>query len=625
MITTGIIKEIAVNKGNFVGNAYRVELNIFQTPGDDNKNNYTYIANCSTMSGFYDSYEVGDKVFVGFLNNNKSLPVIIGKIYQGLKDESRSFANINSLKVRDRAELPKNTNIGGIDFSDKAYFFDNVNEIIRDKDLFVNSIQFKTGSDGAGLVYFDDFEGVLQSTLSPEVTMAFGVDTVLKIYNDTANDLVDGQVVYNSGNVSDTTAVKLAIANDHPIANNTIGVITEHILSHERGFISRRGYVGGLLIYLDDDDPDPANHTHFELNDALYLSPNNPGKFTRVKPSAPNFVTYIGYVNKLSSDDSTYDGQIYVDIRIIPISSDISYNNEIIIEEEKRLSSRNVQGAIDELQLDKADISMLSSNITLYHTLVDSDIPTYKKLVTSTTDPDFPVVATEVSSGAITGADQYIASAVSDAGIFVGNPGQINIFSISRVKKTYGNNNQNAEFFFRMYRREVDGTEHLVATSATTGVVSSTDWLVFNATALLNNGDFAETDRIVVKSYANVVGIPGGIFSYEFGGDTNPFRVLIPVPVSVIPNAEASAIITDISNFNTILSSDDTNVQAALDTLDNHTHPATAISLVPLDNIQATSVQEALYELDNEKLQKSQHDGAWIDSEGALNYYGQYG
>lgn len=72
MITPGIIREIGVNKGNFIGNAYRVELNIFQMPGDNDKNNYTYIANCSSTGGMYDSYEVGDVVYVGFLNNNKS-------------------------------------------------------------------------------------------------------------------------------------------------------------------------------------------------------------------------------------------------------------------------------------------------------------------------------------------------------------------------------------------------------------------------------------------------------------------------------------------------------------------------------------------------------------------------
>lgn len=557
MITTGIIREVAVNKGNFIGNAYKVELNIFQIPGDNDKKNYTYTANCIVPGGVYDSFNVGDKVFVGFLNNNKSLPLILGKIYQGVKDEARSIANLNALKVKSKAELPKNTTIGDIDFSDKEYFFDNVNEVIQDKDIFVDSIQLKTDNEGAGRITFDNFEGVAQISLSPNVTMALGVDTVLKVYNDTNDTLVDGTVVYRSGNINDTTKVQPAIANNHTISNNTIGVITEPIASNDYGFISRQGYVGGLLL-------DPAVYATDQI---LYLSPSVPGTFTNQKPVAPNFITQIGYVYKVSSDASTYDGQIYVDIIIIPISSDISYNNA-----NAHLDSQTVKGAIDELSLKKADISMLTSNISLFRTLVDSDISGYKKLVTSVHDTDFPTTATPVSSGAITTANQYIAGTVSLEGLFVGNPGQINVYSYGRVRKLSGNKNQNAEFFFRMYRRESNGTEHLVATSGSTATVTDKTWASFDASALLDNGEWGPTDRVVVKSYANYVGNPGGVFEYEFGGTENPFRIIIPVPVNVIPTPKAIGIITDISQFNTILSSDDTNVQHALETLDNHTH-----------------------------------------------------
>lgn len=118
MITAGIIREIGINKGNFIGNAYKVELNIFQIPGDDNKSNYTYVANCSTIPGLYDSYAVGDVVYVGFLNNNKSLPIILGKIYQGLDNKSNGKLQLKGLSVTGHTELSKNTFIGNIPFSD---------------------------------------------------------------------------------------------------------------------------------------------------------------------------------------------------------------------------------------------------------------------------------------------------------------------------------------------------------------------------------------------------------------------------------------------------------------------------------------------------------------------------
>ena len=51
--------------------------------------------------------------------------------------------------------------------------------------------------------------------------------------------------------------------------------------------------------------------------------------------------------------------EIYVDVVSVPVAADIIYDNEYIAEEDFRLS-KNVQGAIDELQLRKADIKRMS-------------------------------------------------------------------------------------------------------------------------------------------------------------------------------------------------------------------------------------------------------------------------
>lgn len=131
MITTGIIREIGINKGSFTSNAYKVELNIFQIPGDFNKNNYTYISNCCTIPGAYDSYVIGDVVYVGFLNNNKSFPIILGKIYQGLEDKSGSKFNLNSLNVTGDTKLSKKTKIGDINYEDLKKLIAEL-ELIKD-------------------------------------------------------------------------------------------------------------------------------------------------------------------------------------------------------------------------------------------------------------------------------------------------------------------------------------------------------------------------------------------------------------------------------------------------------------------------------------------------------------
>lgn len=118
MITTGIIREININSKNYKHNKYKVELNIFQVPGDTDKSNYTFEANCMVASGFSSVYNIGDKVYVSFLNNDKSYPIILGKIYQGLTDEYRGYGALTDLKVKTSARLPNDTHIGQYTYQD---------------------------------------------------------------------------------------------------------------------------------------------------------------------------------------------------------------------------------------------------------------------------------------------------------------------------------------------------------------------------------------------------------------------------------------------------------------------------------------------------------------------------
>lgn len=138
-----------------------------------------------------------------------------------------------------------------------------------------------------------------------------GVDTVLKVYNDTAAELIDGQVVYISGSVNQTPKVKLSRSNDYAKCEKTIGVITEPIPSQGVGFIIKEGFINNIII-------DPAIYTE---GDVLYLSPSNDGSFTKVKPIAPNFVVQVGFVSKVSSNNVTADGQMYVSIRFAPVGA----------------------------------------------------------------------------------------------------------------------------------------------------------------------------------------------------------------------------------------------------------------------------------------------------------------
>lgn len=139
MITAGIIKEINISSSTYIDNKYLVELSIFKLPGDQNSSNYTYRANCSVIPGFYYPYQVGDKVFVGFLNNEYSYPIILGKIYQGLEYQNRCKALLDSLEVSGTVKLSRSTNIGDISYEDLNNRFMDIDQL---KDKVDNIVKF---------------------------------------------------------------------------------------------------------------------------------------------------------------------------------------------------------------------------------------------------------------------------------------------------------------------------------------------------------------------------------------------------------------------------------------------------------------------------------------------------
>ena len=177
--------------------------------------------------------------------------------------------------------------------------------------------------------------------------------------------------------------------------------------------------------------------------------------------------------------------------------------------------------------------NQLPSNLNLFATNVSSDIATYFKLVTSIDDPDYNDTAVNIPTGAITTTGQFIAALATTANVLVGNPGIINLLTIGNVRRTSGSGT--AEFYYEVYHRTSGGTETLIATSSSTPPVSTAIYTEFLAAALLNNGVFLATDRIVVKYYADRIGSGSNPqYDFQFGG-ISPVRTTFPVPSSNIP------------------------------------------------------------------------------------------
>jgi hypothetical protein len=222
------------------------------------------------------------------------------------------------------------------------------------------------------------------------------------------------------------------------------------------------------------------------------------------------------------------------------------------------------QAQVDALLAEKADVAALSASITLYPTTAPSAVSGYFTMVTDITDVRYNDVAFNFDTGVISQQNQLLGSLATDENIFVGNPGVINVTTIGNIRKTAGNSNQFAEFFFRVFQRKADGNEIELAISETTGAVNPTTigYFEFSASALLNNGSFEATDRIVVKYYGNALNNSTvSRYDFQFGGAT-PVRTFLPVPVRVLQSAEKIFYNNDVSGLQA------ENVQDAVDALE---------------------------------------------------------
>ena len=113
MITKGIIKELPVGDNN----KYIVEIPIFSSAGmTKNDLDASYMeATLCYQPGILNSFNVGDVVFIGFEDNKKYKPIILGKLflYEDVND-NRGYALLQNLEVNGNSILSKDTSLGDI-------------------------------------------------------------------------------------------------------------------------------------------------------------------------------------------------------------------------------------------------------------------------------------------------------------------------------------------------------------------------------------------------------------------------------------------------------------------------------------------------------------------------------
>ena len=411
------------------------------------------------------------------------------------------------------------------------------------------SIQITGGVGQEGTFSWNSEDNTVDLQLN-DVTLQLGQELHYHVINQTGEQINNGEVVYVVGVSSNKLSVAPYSISMDVSGDLVLGVATEDIPDNEFGFVTRYGTVRDI------------NTSGFTVGAVLYALTGS--TYTDVTPTPPNRTILLGFVTK---EDAT-EGSISLKVNHERDGYEIKVNLS-----GSSLTSSNVQAALLELDSKKINVGALSSNIILYPTTGTSVVGGgYLRMVTDIDDPDYNTTPVDVSTGAISNlSGQLIASLASDEGLFVGNPGIINVTTLGNIRKVSGN--RDAYFYYEIYQRNSGGTETLITTSDNTLDITNTSYEEFFASALLNNGTWNSTDRVVIKYYG-VKSTGGGsdpVYEFQFGGGS-PVRTLLPVPVSVVPSEDADGIQTDTSNFNNILSGSDTDVQKALDTLDDHSH-----------------------------------------------------
>ena len=126
MITKGIIEEVIDN------NKVKVRCpTIDKIPESDLCNLNLNEAIVCTLPGSSVSPRKGDVVFVGFENENFSLPIVLGYLYIDEPISSYNSLNTSSLTSRINTVLPKNTSIGSLNWNN-IYSLKNLSNNIKE-------------------------------------------------------------------------------------------------------------------------------------------------------------------------------------------------------------------------------------------------------------------------------------------------------------------------------------------------------------------------------------------------------------------------------------------------------------------------------------------------------------
>ena len=167
-----------------------------------------------------------------------------------------------------------------------------------------------------GRLFYDNTEHSLAIyNDEPDVTHQVGQEGFIRVYNNSGSTIVNGQVVYITGEdgTEGRPTIGLAQANSET-TSKAIGLTTHDIENNTYGYITFWGLVNGVVT------------SAFSPGDILYLSESIAGAVTTTKPTQSNFEVTVGFVVT-----SAVSGRILVSLNE-NISATIGESSELTID-----------------------------------------------------------------------------------------------------------------------------------------------------------------------------------------------------------------------------------------------------------------------------------------------------
>jgi hypothetical protein len=249
------------------------------------------------------------------------------------------------------------------------------------EDISADSITFDTTAtetEAVAKMFWNTTEGGLQVGLAGgNVQLQIGSMLVAYVRNDEATTLNKGEVVYLYGASGNRASVRRASNAGDATSSKTIGVVAESIAPNQIGFVVTQGVLDGLALgspYLEGD--------------SIYLG-NTAGTFTRVKPTQPNHIVFIGVVERANAGN----GQLYIkpqngfeleELHDVLISSPqnnqtILYNSAVTLWQNATITTGTISGLTAELAKKVEKESTDSTPINVLRALTQAE---YDSIVT---------------------------------------------------------------------------------------------------------------------------------------------------------------------------------------------------------------------------------------------------